>query len=611
MGEENPGSNDSSNTPAQRNTGELGAPDPNPDTENASPTLPRPSDAASSSVAGKIAKASLAITGIIFLCKILGAAEKFLLGALYAQDRFQIDIFLALAVLAVLFYDIMRYAIIPALLPTLVKVDQHEGEAHALALASSFANGLLLAALPLLALSLLYPEGLIKLFVHKDVLSPGAAAEVVAKAGEKYARELELGKSILRIMTPAGLLLVWGGVLYCVLHSRKRFAISAFGDFAYKLLGLLPLVAMLLLANVGGQREWVLKNGVYLIALGVSAGAFGLFGIQSLALMKSWKHYRFQLDFKNSAFKDVLRTAAWPLLYAVLFIGARRILDIYFGFGFGYAYHDRGFYTGLELSYRLVEFPFRFLVEPLAYAIFPFLVAQREAGDFKGFSETLDGGLRSAVLVLAPMSILLFLLRVPVAGIIQPKNPELAAGVMQHGHQLMDLISWPLAFYSLGILGFGLELLLTRAVFALGDQRSPALLEVLALAIYLTVVLSFRGSSLMHASVALAFVTSRSTKAVAMFFVLSRRSTTFDLEAWGRFAFRIVVASVATGVITWLVAKGAAGIKEGRIGFILQLGAGGVAGSVVYLASIWLMQVPELNDLLKLIRKKKSTPQPT
>ena len=79
-------------------------------------------------------------------------------------------------------------------------------------------------------------------------------------------------------------------------------------------------------------------------------GAAGLLAIQLFALRGDRTSYRMKIDAGDEEFRRVWREAAWPLLYAILFIGARRVLDIYFGGTFNAKFHDRGYYMGLEFG---------------------------------------------------------------------------------------------------------------------------------------------------------------------------------------------------------------------------------------------------------------------
>ncbi|MCX7806261.1 MAG: hypothetical protein N3A38_13895, partial [Planctomycetota bacterium] len=523
--------------------------------------------AGTGSLAGQIVKASLIITAITVACKLMGGVEKFLLPFVYGAekaDRFQAELYLAMAVLAVMFYDIMRYSIIPVLMPALVRVRERMGEERSVRLAGFFANALALIVAPLLIAGALYPDGVNSLlFVHKDIApagpAEGAAAEAAARIEAEYARDMVLARAMFRIMVPAGLFLVLGGVAYCLLQSSRRFAESALGDLAYKVCSLLPLLAVVAAAWLGGSggREWALRSGIYWIAMGVLLGAAGLLAIQLFALRRDLPAYRFAIDLKDGDFRAVWREAAWPLLYAVLFVGARRVLDIYFGGEFNARFGDRGYYMGLEFSYRIVEAPFRFLVEPLGYALFPFLVAQHASGDRAGFVRTLSGGLRVMVLILLPLSALMFMLRGQAASLLLPGTP--------------GMISVPLAFYALGAFGFGIELLLTRAVFATDDARTPALLELAAIALHVGIVLSAGKTSLAHGSVGLGFAVSRTAKAAAMAAVLAARTRGAGAEwgGWAAFLARVVPACAVSCLTAWacLWALDAAGLGPGTVSY--------------------------------------------
>jgi len=537
-------------------------------------------------LSGRVIKSTALVSGIILLCKLLGFLEKVVLGSIYGSEeqKYQMDIYLAMVTIAVLFYDIVRYSLIPALLPAVSEERENRGEEAAWELASSFLN----VMLPVLAIAvmavILFPGSILRLLFPK---LPGGYADAETK--------MRLATSLLRIMFTGGVFLIAGGIAYAMLNSYKRFVAPALGDFTFKVVGMIPLLVIALFLN-RLRPGFVMTSGIKMVSGGIMLGCVGLLGVQLVALRKKLRFYTLSVKMRTPVSRRVLVSAAPLLVYAVFYFG-RRIMDIFFAFQI-----TEGAYSGLDFSYRLIEFPFRLVAEPLGYVLFPFLAAlavKRSASpagaDEDDLVDVLMVALRGLVLILLPLSLGLFLLRRPAV-----------VALFKYGRfGNVELTVGPLTWYSLGIVAFGVDIILMRAYFAVKDVVTPVALEVVAFFTNLALILALR-APMQSAGIALAFTVARTVKVVLLFGLLKYRLGTLRWKENVAFLLKVAPAAAGMGVVVYLTREflGTHLDLEDKVGRFAILLVPAALGGVAYAVSIFLLRVKEVRSLLAMSRGK-------
>jgi putative peptidoglycan lipid II flippase len=533
------------------------------------------------SLFSRVMRSTAVVSGIILLCKVMGFVEKVLLGAVYGSraERYQMDIYLAAITVVVLFYDIMRYSLIPTLLPAISELREKEGEEASWKLASTFLNVMLPILGIAVAVILVWPKGVLSILFPK---LPGGEADPAAK--------LALASSLLRIMFVGGLALIAGGIAYAILNSYKRFAAPAMGDLAFKVAGIVPLLAIIVLWKMETHREFILGSGIKVVAGGIMVGCLALLGVQLVALRRQLRYYRLSVDLTNPAAKKVLIAAAPLVAYAVFYLG-RRVMDIYFAFQM-----PEGSYSGVDFSYRLIEFPFRFVIEPLSYVVFPFFAALALKGDRSELTDVLMVSLRGLVLLLLPMSVGLYLLREPVVRLL-----------FEHGNfENVHLTVTPLAWYAVGVVAFGLDVILMRAYFSVRDVVTPVVMEALTFAANVILILALR-NSMGNGAIALGFSLARTAKVVVLIALMRWRFGTLKVGENMAFLLKVVPAVAAMGVAVWFIRGFLGGHldPEQKIHRAILVGAPAAAGAVVYAGAIAALKVKEITRLIEMAKSAK------
>jgi len=173
-----------------------------------------------------------------------------------------------------------------------------------------------------------------------------------------------------------------------------------------------------------------------------------------------------------------------------------------------------GSIASLQYAIRLFQLPLGLFAVALGTALLPQLSRHASAHDPRAFGEDLRQGLRLAALVLLPAAVGLIVLGGPVIALL-----------FEHGRFTPDDTArtlYVLRFLALGLLGYGMTHLLTRAFYALQDTRTPVLASAVAVGVNIAFDLLLIGP-LGVGGLALATALAGFTQAAVLAVLLQRR----------------------------------------------------------------------------------------
>jgi putative peptidoglycan lipid II flippase len=153
-----------------------------------------------------------------------------------------------------------------------------------------------------------------------------------------------------------------------------------------------------------------------------------------------------------------------------------------------------------------------------------------------------------------------------------------------------------------GLFSFSSFQMMLRAFYAMQDTRTPALINVVAVALNTAVnVLYFR--YLKVEGLALGHATAYTFAAIASVTILSRRLGGLEWRPLGRALTQILVAGLAAGAAAWAVARVVAGsLGSASLGpQLLQVGGGVVIGVAVFVMLAWAFRLQELDYIRRLL----------
>ena len=334
-------------------------------------------------------------------------------------------------------------------------------------------------------------------------------------------------------------------------------------------------------------------------------GALNIMGLAYGAVLSAILHLLVQLPglFKIRARLRLLLSLRVPGLLDVLKLMGPRVLGLavvqinfYVNIRFASGMVD-GSVVALRYAFMLCFFVLGMIGQSQASAVFPTLAALRAQGDFSGFRDRLAAAMRNVLYLSFPAAALLIVLGEPLVSLLQ-------RGAWTG--ESTRAVAWALSFYALGLGGFALLEVLSRAFYALEDSRTPVLAGICAMLgnIALNIVfIQFIGDpdSLARgpfAGLALANALTTIVEALVLWRLLRRRLAAsaaapdlqdreIMLSATGSFALSLIMA----GTIALLAAHFPAG------GWLTSA-VGLLAGAAIFFGGGYLLDVSETRTLL-------------
>lgn len=398
------------------------------------------------------------------------------------------------------------------------------------------------------------------------LVAPGFAADP-----EKFALTVRLTRILFPFIVLVGLWAYFMGFL----NSLGHFALPALGP------------AILNIAMIAACLWWAPRasSGVVTLTWSVLIGGVVQLAIQLPVAIKNG--FRFSFNWRSQESNDILKPLG-PRVVGSAVYQANVILDtILASLG---SVVGEGAVAALYYANRLVQLPLALFGTATAQASLPLLAEQAAAKDKEAVAQTLRLALRMVSFVVVPASVGLIVLGKPIV-----------TGLFERGafdQQASLMTSQALACYSLGLLAYSVNKVLTGAFYALHDTWTPVRLaiEVVVLNLLLSLVLM---GPLKIAGLALAASITNSINSLRlarrMERHLGRRLLTPVAEAVARMAAAALVMGIGCSLLwLWLAA---------RVHALIALAMTIVAGGLIYLLASRLFGVAELSSALRWLRK--------
>jgi putative peptidoglycan lipid II flippase len=390
--------------------------------------------------------------------------------------------------------------------------------------------------------------------------------------------EVRLGGFFLWLFLPQVLFYAVSSVATAVLHGSRRFAAAAFAPVANNLVVIATMAVFWGVAGRGSGLDLPLSHRLVL-AVGTTAGVVAMAAVPVVALRRAGVRLRPRWDPHHPGLRALGRAGVWGVVYLAmtqLLVAVTLVL----------ANRVEGGVVAYHIAFTAFLLPFALLAHPVLATVYPGLAADAQAHRWTSFAQSLGRGARSIAFLVLPASALLIALARPGLRMIQLGALDEAGG---------GLVAPALAAYAVGLIGYAALHLLTRASYAAGDTRTPALVNmavavsgsVLMLVLFGLVADSPTGRMV---AIGVAHSVALVAGAVALGTAVRRRVGV----AWpvGATLARSAAGAVAAG----LAARGVAVLvpSDGRLGATVAVVLGLAAGAGAYLLVAWALRAPEL-----------------
>jgi putative peptidoglycan lipid II flippase len=464
-----------------------------------------------------------------------------------------------------LFQLVAAGALSSAFIPTFTGLLVTGDRQNAWRLASAIANLVLVVLIVLAAAAAVFAPQIVRY-----ALAAGFAADPAQEA---------LAVELMRLMMPAAVLFGLSGLVMGILNAHQVFLVPALTPSMYSL------------GMIFGALVLAPGMGIYGLGWGVVIGALLHLTLQIPSLLRRGGRYYPSFGLSLPAVREVGRLFG-PRLFGVAVLQLNLWVNVYLA-----SFLPEGSMTAIISAFALMLMPQAAIAQSVAIAALPTLSAQYALGKLDEVRASLSASMRSVLLLSIPASLGLVLLRRPLIMTLYTALDERA----------VDLLSWALLWYAVGLVGHSLVEVLARAFYALHDTKTPVKIGAAAMALNIVLSIAFitlfaRIGWAPHGGLALANSLATSLEAVALAYYMRRRLAGLEGSRTAAALLKTVLAAGVMGLVLLLWIGFSADFPAWVI-----LGVGLGAGLGVFAAAALLLRVPEADDLarqaLRLIRR--------
>lgn len=294
------------------------------------------------------------------------------------------------------------------------------------------------------------------------VVASPLLARLFALGLEGDARDEFIGTATLLLVLFAPQVLAYGVSVHAVavLNAAGRLALGSFASVATNVVTIAGIAAYVVVrddSTAGGTRA--------LVVLGVAttAGVVAMAGIQVWGARRVLPGLRLRPRLRrDDTTRRVLGLGRWTLLYVVANqVGLAVVLTV--------AASSPGGASAYQWGFALMQLPYAVIAVSVLSAVYP-QVSRAARNDPERYAALVSGGMRTLLVLLLPAAVLLAVLAEPLTRVLLGYGAVDEPGVR--------LIATAVSLFALALLPFTAFQLMTRACFARGDTRAPALVNV-------------------------------------------------------------------------------------------------------------------------------------
>lgn len=523
------------------------------------------------------------VTGFVRTVMVLTALGAGLVG----------DAYNAANVLPNAVYDLLLGGVLSSVVVPLLVAARHEHPDGGLAYTQRLFTLTAVALVAIGAISVLAAPLLVSLFAH--ALNP---------------TQHDLAVRWARLCLPQIPFYGLGTFLGAVLNTRGRYAAPAWAPVANNVIVTAVAAGFLAVVTATPDPASITSAQVWWIGAGTTAGVVAQTLLLFPALRGHMAVLRPRFDWLHTGLAHTARLSTWALVYVVVNqAGLVVVTNLATAAGTRAAARQAGRgagYTIYTSAYQLFQVPYAVVAVSVLTVLLPRLSTAATTGDLLQVKAEVSRALRTVAVVLVPAAVGLVVL-----------GPPLAVVLLAHGHvsaASARYTGWVLAAFAVGLVPFAAFQIQTRALYALRDARSPALVNAvatgvnIALDLALVAVLPARQQV---AALALGFSASYLIAAIGTTLALRRHLGLLDGRRILNTHLRLLAAGLAAGLVAGLVADlvsrltASAGSGVSGSGG-LSLGAGAAAGTATFLLACQWLRISEVAALRQLILRRPS-----
>ncbi len=513
----------------------------------------------------KVNKKNTAVTAafIVFAtlsAKICGMLRDILIAGMYGTSTNEAIAFSTATRIPLLFFDIaLGSAVTSAFIPIFNEYLEKDSRKKAIEFSNYFINLVLLITIVISAIGIIFSEQFVRLI-----------------AGGYDGEKILLSSKLVVILFPT---IVFTGLAYCFVGI-----LQSFGEFY------VPAIISLV------------SNGILLLYLFVAGDRFGVTGV-AVAMLVAWlfqvlvqipsliKHkytYTLRFNFRCEGIVKVLKLAL-PIIVSTWVQPINTMVNIRLASSMA----GGGAVSALDYAnklYIILVGVFTFAITNLIFPSLSRAVAKEDGGKF---AHLMKNAVKYVIFIITPIMAGFLLLSTPIIRMFYERGA--------FGAESTYLTSTALFFYSIGMLGYGVQEISNKAFYAMHNGKTPMVVSMLGILLNILLSLVFV-LVLKQGHWALAFSASIASNIIgfSMLFILNRKAKGIVDKKLFVFFAKILVCVLLMSLAVWYTNIKLADINSK----ILSVAIPALVGAAVYFVSCIILKVTEVLDAIKLVCAK-------
>lgn len=383
---------------------------------------------------------------------------------------------------------------------------------------------------------------------------------------------LQLAVNITRITLVGIFFSVLMSVLRGYLYSNEHY-------YAAKLVGL-PFNLIIMASTIISSF-----TNVYVLAYGTLLAMFSEFIIILWASIKDGFKYKFTFDIKDKYIFRMLSLAT-PTMIGTSVNQINKVVDRTIASRVAI-----GGISALNYANRLNLFIQQTFVLSISTVLYPTISKMAAENNIKGLKRSLREAVNSTSILVIPASIGAIVFSEPIVRVLFMRGA--------FDQIALELSSSALMFYSVGMMGFGLREILSRAFYSLQDTHTPMVNA--SLGIILNIILNIILSKFLGiGGLALATSIAGLFTTFLLFLGLMKKIGALGMKEMLIVILKTLVASIAMGVVAFLIYN----ILNSSTNELISLMIAVSIGALLYFGLIMTMKINDVDIIVDVIRKK-------
>jgi putative peptidoglycan lipid II flippase len=393
-----------------------------------------------------------------------------------------------------------------------------------------------------------------------------------------------LAAGLARILFPLVLILGLTGIVVGILNSYDHFTVPALSPVLWNLIILLGL-------GLGVQTTTSHSERLYIYAVAILVATIAQFLLPLPWLRGLDGRLQMVIDIHDPAVKRTFVLMV-PVTIGLGLINLNAVIDQLFATH----YLDPHLApAAIVRAFRLYMLPQGVFSVAVATVLFPLLSRHASRQDWSAFQTTVGTGLRLISFLLVPASVTAAVLATPIVRLLYQHQNFTAADT--------PIVAACLAAFALGLTFNGTMLMLNRGFFSLQSPWIPSWVAFGNLGLNAVLDAVFYRFGIWGIPLSTSLVNIAGTAALLVLF--RRRMAGFELGETVWSFVRVIAASAVLAVVGWGIWYLLdSGLGRSLPAQIVSLGAGLVLGYAAFFGACRLLNVRELDTLLRLRRTR-------